>query len=292
MTKARLNSDYQRTLLGVFWMMVSGLNFVAVNAIIKHIGDSIPPVEGAFLRYLFGLVFVIVALRPLFRSRLRTTVLFWCGIRGAVHSVAVVCWFFAMTQIPMAEVTAMNYLVPVYIMAAAALLFGETLTRNRVGAVVAALVGVFLILRPGFREISPGHLAMLAAALSLTISYLVAKKLSGELNASIIVAALTLSVTVGLAPFAALVWITPTLAEIFWLFLVAGFATAAHYTMTLAFAQAPMSTTQPVTFLHLVWATMTGWLLFGEAIDAWVVLGGAIIVGAVSLVSWREARRH
>ena len=289
MTKALVHSDPRRTLLGMFWMVVAGLNFVAVNAIIKHVGDSIHPVEGGFLRYLFGLVFVVPMLRPIARSRIGVAALAMCSLRGAIHCIAVVSWFFAMTRIPIAEVTAMNYLVPVCIMAAAAMFLGETLTRARIGAIVAALVGVLLILRPGYREISPGHLAMLAAALAFTFSYLLAKKLSEELNASVIVGMLTLTVAIGLAPIAALVWVTPTLTEVFWLFLVALFATAAHYTMTLAFMHAPMSATQPVTFLHLVWAALTGWLLFGEAVDAWVILGGTVIIGAVSLVSWREA---
>jgi len=96
-------------------------------------------------------------------------------------------------------------------------------------------------------------------------------------------------VTLGLAPFALAVWVTPTWGEIGMLFGVACFATAGHYSMTLAFAAAPLTVTQPVTFLQLVWATALGALVFAEPVDIWVVSGGGVILAAVSFITWREA---
>jgi len=119
--------------------------------------------------------------------------------------------------------------------------------------------------------------------------YLVAKQLSDELAPAVIVGMLSITVTIGLAPFAWVVWVPPTTAQLGWLFLVACFATAGHYTMTLAFAAAPLTVTQPVTFLQLIWAVLLGWLAFGEAIDGWVVTGGLVIMASVSFITWREA---
>ncbi len=92
-----------------------------------------------------------------------------------------------------------------------------------------------------------------------------------------------------LAPLAAAVWVPPTLAQLAALFLVALFATAGHYAMTRAFAAAPMAVTQPATFLQLVWASLLGVLVFSEPLDFWTVVGGTVIVTAVSYISWREA---
>ena len=72
------------------------------------------------------------------------------------------------------------------------------------------------------------------------------------------------------------------------LFLVASFATAGHYFMTLALQAAPVAVTQPVTFLQLIWATLVGAAIFHESVDLWVVAGGTLILGAVSFISWRE----
>ena len=90
--------------------------------------------------------------------------LFWA--RGVVHSLAVILWFFAMARIPIAEVTAMNYLSPVYVSLGAALFLGERLPPRRLAAVIMALIGAIIILRPGIKEIEPGHIAMLGTASS------------------------------------------------------------------------------------------------------------------------------
>ena len=154
---------------------------------------------------------------------------------------------------------------------------------------MAALIGAVIILRPGVREVDPGHIAMLFTALAFAAGYLIAKQMSGEVSAAVVVGMLSITVTIGLAPFAYAVWVTPTLAQVGWMFLVACFATAGHYTMTLAFAAAPLTVTQPVTFLQLVWAVVLGAVLFGEGIDGWVILGGAVIMASVSFITWREA---
>ncbi len=152
---------------GVFWMITTGLCFVTVTALVKTLGGRIPAAESAFLRYLIGLVFLIPVWRALMAVRLtgRQKKLF--AVRGLVHSLGVILWFFAMTRIPIAEVTAMNYLNPVYVTILAVFVLGETLALRRAMAVAAALVGALIILRPGFRELDPGHIAMLGTALCL-----------------------------------------------------------------------------------------------------------------------------
>lgn len=284
-----MTNSADRPLAGILWMLVTGANFVAVTAIVKHVGSGLPAAEAAFLRYLLGLVFLIPMLGPMLRAGLSRQSLWLFGARGVLHALGVLLWFYAMTQIPLAEVTAMNYLSPVYVTLGAALFLGETLAARRILAVAAALAGAMVILRPGFREVSPGHIAMLGTAMLFGASYLIAKLMSGRASAAVVVGMLSVTVTIGLAPFAAAVWVSPTLAQLGWMFLVACFATAGHFTMTLAFAAAPVTVTQPVTFLQLVWAVALGALVFGEPVDAWVVLGGVIILGAVSFITWREA---
>ncbi|NHQ74635.1 DMT family transporter [Roseovarius gahaiensis] len=275
---------------GIFWMVVTGVMFVGVTAMVKVLGTRIPAPQAAFLRYSLGLVFLLPVLGQLRRAQFdRTTWTLFLG-RGVAHTVAVALWFYAMARIPIADVTAMNYLSPVYVTLGAALFLGETLALRRIMAVVAALIGALITLRPGFREVGPGHLAMLFTAVFFGASYLIAKRASAQSSAGIVVAMLSITVTIGLAPLAAMNWVTPTWPELAILAGVACFATAGHYTMTLAFRAAPLAVTQPITFLQLVWAVLLGALVFDEGFDLFVVLGGLVIVGSVSFISWREAR--
>ncbi len=278
-----------RPAAGIAWMLLTGAQFVAVTAIVKHVGSDIPAAEAAFLRYALGLVFILPMLRPMLRAGMDRSALVLFGWRGAAHAMGVMLWFFAMTQIPLAEVTSMGYLSPVLVTIGAALFLGERLALRRIVAVCAALLGALVILRPGAREVSPGHLAMLANAGLFAMSYLIAKIMADRVPAAVVVGWLSVFVTLALAPFAIAVWVWPTWSEVGWLFLVAAFATGGHFTMTLAFRAAPIAVTQPVTFLQLVWATLLGALVFAEPVDAWVVLGGALIIGSISFMAWREA---
>ncbi len=270
-------------------MLVTGLCFVAVTALVKMTGGRIPPAESAFLRYILGLVFLIPMLKPILQSNLTRRHWTLFGMRGFFHAIGVILWFYAMTRIPLAEVTAMNYLSPVYVTIGAALFLGEKLAARRIAAVLFALLGAMIILRPGFREIDAGHIAMLGTAVLFAGSYMLAKIMADEVNPAVVVGMLSIWVTLALAPFAIAVWVPPTPTELAVLFAVACFATAGHYTMTLAFRAAPMTVTQPVTFLHLVWATALGALAFAEPVDIWVALGGCVILGSVTFITWREA---
>ncbi len=278
-----------KPVVGIFWMFMTGICFVAVTAIVKVMGSRVPPAEAAFLRYVMGLVFLVPMLPSLMETRLSARQVGLFGMRGLFHSLGVIMWFFAMTRIPIAEVTALNYVAPVYVTIGAALFLGERLAMRRIAAVVIALLGAMVILRPGFREVLPGHYAMLLAGFAFSGSYLMAKVLADGFKPSVVVAMLSIFVTIGLAPFALADWVTPTLSDLGLLFLVACFATAGHYTMTLAFAAAPVAVTQPVTFLQLVWAVLLGALVFAEPLDFWVVLGGLVIMASVTYITWREA---
>ena len=279
----------QRPVTGIFWMLVTGLCFIAVTALVKYIGPRLPPVEMAFLRYLLGLVFLLPAIGALRDARLSPRQWRLFTLRGVMHGLGVMLWFYAMVRIPIADVTAMNYLAPVYVTIGAALFLGERLAFRRIAAVAAALIGALIILRPGFREVSTGHLAMLGAALAFGGSYLSAKVMADEVKPSVVVAMLSIFVTIVLAPFALMEWVTPTFMDLVLLFAVACFAVGGHYTMTLAFAAAPLTVTQPVTFTQLVWAVLLGALVFDESVDVWVVTGGIVILASVVFITWREA---
>ena len=273
---------------GVFWMLVTGAQFVAVTALVKILGTRIPAPEAAFLRYALGLVFLIPMLRPLFATRFTPRLAGLFALRGVAHTLGVAMWFFAMARIPIADVTALNYLAPIYVTIGAAFFLGERLALRRVVAVLAAFAGAMIILRPGLRELSPGHFAILFTGVMFGVSYLTAKRVSQECSAAVVVAVLSITVTIGLTPWAMAVWVAPTGQELLILFGVAALATGGHYTMTLAFRAAPLAVTQPVSFLQLVWAVALGAVFFDESVDIWVVTGGTLIVAAVSFISWRE----
>lgn len=279
-----------RPVAGVLWMMLTGLCFVAVTGIVRHLGTDLPAAQAAFIRFGFGVVFLAPSIWLLARRGLPAGTAGLFALRGAAHVAAVILWFYAMARLPVAEVTAIGYLNPVMVTIGAALIFGERLAPRRVLTIAAAVLGAAIVLRPGLRDVTAGHLAQVGAACLFALSYLAANRLGRRVGPGAVVAMMSLTVTLGLAPFALAVWAPVTAAQVGWLALVAGFATAAHYAMMRAFAAAPLTVTQPVIFLQLVWATLLGALVFAEPVDPAVLAGGALIVAAVSALTWREAQ--
>jgi len=210
-------------------------------------------------------------------------------VRGVVHGLGVCLWFFAMARIPIAEVTALSYLTPVLMTIGAAVFFGEKLYARRIMAIFFGLLGVFIILRPGFTQISIGQFAQLLTAPLFAASMLLTKRLTRTEQLTVIVASLSIICAITLFPFALMNWVNPNMIELALLALTGALATIGHFTLTKALSLAPISVLQPVTFLQLLWATLFGVLLFSESIDGFVVAGGSILVLSTSYIAHRES---
>jgi len=269
-------------------MILTGMLFAAVTGIVRYLGSDMPVIEAAFIRYLIGLILILPFLYSAISSGSYRNNLKLYAVRGLVHGIAVILWFYAMARIPMAEVTAIGYTAPIFVTIGAALFLGEKLHVHRILAVLVGLLGVFVIIRPGFQEVGLGQLAQLSAAPLFAASFILAKQFTGRSSPTEIVAMLSLFCTIVLLPGAVWQWRTPTPEELLWLALTALCATLGHYTLTKAFASAPITVTQPISYLQLVWAVLIGILIFAEPIDPFVLLGGAIIVSAITYISHRE----
>lgn len=279
-------------LRGTGWMVLTGLFFVGVTGLVRHLGTDMSPIQAAFIRYGFGFVLMIPVFLRLETLRPTNRILGMYVSRGLLHSIGVSLWFFAMARIPIAEVTALGFATPIFTTIGAALFLNEKLHIRRIGAVLIGFGGTLLILRPGFEAVSIGALAQVAAAPVLAGSFLIAKKLTATESSTSIVAFQSIIITLVLLPPALLVWRTPTLTELGVLFFVAVLATAGHVTLTQAFKSAEITVTQPAQFLQLVWATLLGLLVFGEQPELWTWVGGAIIVASATYIAHRETRQN
>ncbi|MCF8467738.1 MAG: DMT family transporter [Sneathiella sp.] len=277
-----------KTLQGIAWMVLTSFLFVGMTGIIRHLGSNMPAVETAFIRYLFGTILIMPMVIRHWQGIPNGQTVWLYVFRGLVHGGGVILWFYAMARIPIAEVTAIGYISPIFVTIGAAIFLGERLHFRRIGGVLCGFLGALIILRPGFQEISLGQLAQLCAAPLFAVSFIIAKKLTGTQGSSMIVGMLSLGCTIALLPGALVQWRQPTSYELSWLAVAALVATSGHYTLTRAFQAAPITVTQPLGFLQLVWAAILGVLVFNEGLDPYVLVGGAVIVAAATYISHRE----
>ncbi len=277
-----------QSLVGILWMVITTILFVAVTASVRFLDGEVPAPQAAFMRYLIGTLLLTPALISLIKVKPSKPLMKKFLLRGVVHSIGVTLWFYAMSVMPVAEVTAIGFLTYIFVSIGACIFLNEKLHKHRLTAIVISFIGALIILRPGFKEIGNGQIGMLIATIVFTLSYLIAKIVSKERSSAEIVAMLSLFTTIFLIPTAIYSWEPLSIKALIVLTFTAVIATLGHITMTKAIKSAPMVVTQPILFLQLVWASMVGLFIFDENFDPFVILGGTVIMICVCYVSYRE----
>jgi drug/metabolite transporter (DMT)-like permease len=277
---------------GMLWMAAGGFLFSILNTIVRSIAMQMDPFEVQFLRYLFGL---IVMLPWVFKAGPRnywpTDVKgqFW---RGGVHTVGMVLWFIALPKIPLADMTAISFTGPIFIMIGASWFLGEPMRRDRWIAALIGFTGVVVVVAPKMSGAGGGyHLVMLASAPLFAASFLITKALTRYEKATVIVFWQALTVSLFSLPLALLHWQNPSLWQWVGFFIAGILGSVGHYCWTRAFHAADISSTQSLRFLDLVWTSALGWLIFSDIPSQSTWLGAIVILAATVWIARREGQR-
>lgn len=208
--------------------------------------------------------------------------------RNLVHFAAQYAWFVALALIPLTQLVAIEFTMPIWTALLAVTLLGERLNAAKLVAVALGLVGVAMIVRPEGSGLNPGQLIALAAAVGFAVSVTLTKSLTRSDSAlQIIFWMLVVQSVVGLLPAIA-VWRTPDTVQWGWILVVAFAGTFSHYCMARAMQHADATVVVPMDFLRVPLTALVGWAVYAEVVDLWTVLGAALILGG-NLVNLRRA---
>jgi drug/metabolite transporter (DMT)-like permease len=198
--------------------------------------------------------------------------------RNLIHYSAQLGWFFALTLIPIGQVVAIEFTMPVWTAILAAMFLGERMTPSKAAAIVLGIVGVVIIVRPATGEVNPGQLIALAAAVGFGISVAMVKSLTRtEQTLGIIFWMLVVQSVAGFLP-ALYVWTWPPTYIWGWVFLLALCGTFSHYCMARAMLHADATVVIPMDFLRVPLTATAGWLIYSERLDMFTVLGAVLIL--------------
>src|SRR3954454_12401455 len=198
--------------------------------------------------------------------------------RNLIHYAAQLGWFFALTLIPLGQVVAIEFTMPIWTALLAASFLGERINLAKTLAIALGLVGVAVIVRPSTSGVNPGQLIALAAAVGFGTSVAMMKSLTRtETTLRIIFWMLVVQSIAGLLP-AALSWQWPSAWLWGWLVVIALCGTFWHYCMARAMLYADATVVVPMDFLRVPLTAAAGWLLYAERLDAFTVLGAALIL--------------
>lgn len=278
-------------LAGMAWMIAGGLLLLLMNALMKWVATDLPAPQAMFLRYVFGLA----AMLPLFvrdgRGLFRTAHPAGQMWRGAVHAGALLLFFIALPHVPLADMTAIQFTAPLFVLLGAALVLRERVSAARWVAAAAGLTGVAVVLWPHLSGGAGGWaLVLLAATPLFAASSLITKALTRHDSPNVIVAWQNVTVTLWVLPIALWLWRAPTGTEWLLLAVCGALGSAAHWAMARGLQLADISALQPLRFLDLVWSSLLGLVMFGDAPTVFTFAGGALIVASTIWIARHESR--
>lgn len=211
-------------------------------------------------------------------SALRTSRLPQHIARNLIHYAAQLGWFYALTLIPIGQVVAIEFTMPIWTAILAASFLSERMTPWKIAAIALGLVGVVVIVRPATGEVNPGQLIALGAAIGFGVSMALVKSLTRTESAlSILFWMLVVQSTAGVLP-TLYVWSWPSGHVWGWMLVIAICGTFSHYCLASAMRYADATIVVPMDFLRVPLTAAAGWLLYSERLDAWTVLGAALIL--------------
>ncbi len=280
-----------RVARGFFLAVVSGLFFTFLNASVKELASEMPPLFVAWGRWVAGIAMVAPYL--LWRvgfAGMSTQDMKLHWFRGLFHTTGYGLWYEAVVWLPLATMAALSFTGPIFVTVGAVIFLRETVHWRRWAGVAVGFAGMLVIVRPGFAELNPGILLMLAAVPLIAGSNLVAKVVSGRDKPAVVVLWQSVVGAICFTPLGLWYWQTPTLPQL-GLFVAAGFfGTMGYFFITWAYRLLDISALQSITFLAIVWAALMDVAVWGKTADIWTFVGAAIIVASTTYIAHRESR--
>jgi drug/metabolite transporter (DMT)-like permease len=291
----------ENILRGILFLLGSGVVFTLLDSLAKETALILPILQVAWGRYVFHFLFLpFYGPRPFARSSWSAAG--WIRIFVTKHPVlqvirsllllgATLFFFGAVHYVPLADAAAVAFLEPLLITALAHVFLKERVGPRRWAAVIVGLIGVLVVIRPGFGMAHWGVLLALGSAVFGSIYSTLTRVVSRDDSASTSLAYAGLAGVVGLSLVMPFVW-QPADSFIWMMFLAMGISGGlGHFLMIKAFTVAPGGTLAPFIYVQILWIVIAGWFWFGDwpAPSTWI--GIALIVGSGLYALHRERVR-
>lgn len=281
------------TLKACLWMTGAIVSFTSMAIAGRAVSLDLDTFEIMMYRSLIGLVIVlVVASLARTRHQITSRSLGTHLVRNLSHFAGQNLWFYSITVIPLAQVFALEFTSPLWVIVLSPLILGESLTRTRGIAAVLGFVGILIVTRPSPETFHIGLVTAALAAIGFAGSAVFTRRLTRTETITCILFYLTVMQSVfgilcaGIDGDIAL----PTPANWPWIVLIACAGLVAHFCLTTALRLAPATVVMPIDFIRLPVIAVVGMLVYGEVLDPFVLIGAAVIFGANYFNIWHETR--
>ncbi len=275
---------------GVTWMLLAGINFSLMVATVKWLGAHLDSFQIAFFRCLFGLVMILPFVLSAGAPALRTRHLAMHVLRALFGISAMCAGFYAVTRLPLADVSAMTFTKGMFMMVLAVLFVGERVRWRRWSATAVGFVGVLIMVRPGAAGFQPAMLVALAHAFFAGVVVTLIRRMPMSERPVTLMFYFGLIATPVVFVPAWFVWTPVDGHDLALLALAAALGVAGQACAIHAHRAGEASIVAPFDYTRLLYATALGFLLFGDLPDLWTLAGAGVIVASSLYIVRRELR--
>lgn len=286
-------ADTAHAFRAALWMLGSIASFSLMAVAGRSVSHELDTFEIMLYRSITGFVILLCVAGVTGRlAEVRTQRLPVHAFRNVAHFTGQNLWFFALTAIPLAQVFALEFTSPLWVLILAPLLLGERLTRMRAIAAVLGFIGILIVARPSPETVNLGTLAAATSAICFALTMIFTKRLTRHDSLTCILFWMTvMQIGFGLvcAGFDGDIAL-PGSASLPWVIGIGIGGLTAHFCLTTALSIAPATVVIPVDFARLPVIAIVGMLLYDEPLDIFVILGALLIFGGNYLNIWSETR--
>jgi drug/metabolite transporter (DMT)-like permease len=276
---------------GIFLMLISSICAASMHVVVKIVALDIHPFEIFFLRQSIALVLLVPIFMNIGFAALKTERPGLHLMRGIFMTAGGMTWFWALSLVPLAKVTALNLSAVLFTVLGAIIFLKETSELKRWAALIFGFAGVIVIMRPGYEIISFSVILVVLTRVFPMSSRLISKVLSRTDRTPTIVVYGTLAMSIFSIIPALTVWITPNLEQFGLIVLISLAGTLSQLAMMAAYKVADLGAIEPFHFVRLIWAALLGFVFFGEIPGLWVWVGATMIIIAATYLAHGEARK-
>ena len=264
------------------------LLFVSMDACAKYLTQSLHVLEVVWGRYFFHLLILMILLAPRLRSLMTTSHIRLQLSRSLLLLMTTACFFTGLGYIPMADASSIMLTSPIVVTALSMPILKEKVGLRRWASIMIGFIGALIIIRPGTGMMQPAALFPISAAILYGMFQISTRFLSHSepVLTSLLYSALIGTIVTTLAlPF---FWQMPTSSE--WLIMISMglLGGAGQFTLIKSLTIAPAATVAPFNYTNLIWATLFGFIIFGDLPDRWTITGAVIIVASGLYIFHRE----
>lgn len=278
-------------LIGIALIIAATVVMIVQHSLVKALASDISILEIVFFRTATAVLFFLPWMLRSGLAIFHTERIGLHVLRASFQTLSAFGFFLGLAVVPLATVTALHFTTPIIAVVIGMIVLGERVSIRRWAAILVGFAGTLLILRPGFATVGYGEFLVLGSAVAWACAIIVIKVLSRSDTSITITAYMYVLMTPATLIAASFDWIWPSLEQFGWLVAIGLTGALGHVLMAEALKRGDTHVVTPFDFFRLIWATLAGILLFGEAVDSLVWLGGAIVIASVSYIAWRERLR-